>query len=67
MDYGRNSNLGQVYYEYFSTILSYIFDLFNTQELKNPNKHISNIDAILVQQLLKISSLYIEKLSNYLK
>ncbi len=67
MDYKKNSDLAQVYYEYFPIVLSYIFDLFNTRELKNPNSHISHIDALLVRQLLKMSGLYISKLSDYLK
>lgn len=67
MEYKTNSNLAQVYYEYFSIVMSYIFDLFNTQDLANPDKHIIEIDKILVHQLLKISNLYINKLENYLK
>ncbi len=67
MGYKTQSDLAQVYYEYFSIIMSYIFDLFNTKELTNPNKHVVQIDAILVKQLLKMSTLYITKLENYLK
>lgn len=67
MDYRAHSDLAQVYYEYFPIILNYIFDLFNTKELDNPNKHIAKIDAILVRQLLKMSQLYIVKLEGYLK
>lgn len=67
MEYKTHSDLAQVYYEYFLVILSYIFDLFNTKELENPNKHVSQINAILIKQLLKISELYISKLEGYLK
>lgn len=67
MDYKRNSDLAQVYYEYFPIVLSYIFDLFNTKDLANPHKHMVQINAILVKQLLKISKLYISKLEGYLK
>lgn len=67
MEYKTHSDLAQVYYEYFSIIMSYIFDLFNTRELKSPNKHVTNIDPILVKQLFKISRLYITKLESYLK
>lgn len=67
MDYKTRSDLAQVYYEYFSIIMSYIFDLFNTQELKNPNKHVTNLNTLLIKQLLKMSTLYITKLENYLK
>lgn len=67
MEYKTHSDLAQVYYEYFPIVLSYIFDLFNTQELSNPHKHISEVDKILTQQLLKISELYIAKMESYLK
>jgi hypothetical protein len=67
MEYKSNSDLAQVYYEYFSIITSYIFDLFNTVELEKPDKHIPKIDTLLVQQLLKMSTLYITKLESYLK
>ncbi len=67
MDYKTKSDLAQVYYEYFSIVMSYIFDLFNTKNLENPNKHVVQINAILVKQLLKMSELYITKLESYLK
>lgn len=67
MENKSGSNLAQVYYEYFQIILSYIYDLFNTKELENPNKHIIQINTILITQLLKISNLYIAKLESYLK
>lgn len=67
MENKTQSNLAQVYYEYFQIILSYIYDLFNTKNLENPNKHVVQINAILMKQLLKMSSLYITKLEAYLK
>jgi hypothetical protein len=67
MENKTHSDLAQVYYEYFSIITSYIFDLFNTRELENPTKHIVQIDALLVKQLFKMSQLYISKLESYLK
>lgn len=67
MEYKTHSDLAQVYYEYFPIVLSYIFDLFNTKDLDNPNKHVTKINAILVKQLLKISELYITKLEGYVK
>lgn len=67
MEYKTYSDLAEVYYDYFSIIQSYIFDLFNTKELVNPNKHITQINTILITQLLKMSNLYICKLESYLK
>jgi hypothetical protein len=67
MEYKTHSDLAQVYYEYFSIITSYIFDLFNTVELEKPDKHVVAINTLLIQQLLKMSTLYITKLEGYLK
>lgn len=67
MEYKTRSDLAQVYYEYFSIIMSYIFDLFNTSDLQNPQKHVIHIHALLIQQLLKMSKLYISSLEEYLK
>jgi hypothetical protein len=67
MAYKTHSDLAQVYYEYFQIVQSYIFDLFNTQELRDSNRHIIAIDEILTKQLLKISGLYITKMGSYLK
>lgn len=67
MDYKSNSDLAQIYYEYFSIIQSYIFDLFNTKDLEDKHKHMDKINQILVSQLLKISTLYITRLNKYLK
>ncbi len=65
MDYKTNSDLAQVYYQYFQTILSYIFDLFNTQDLDNTLQHLIQIDKFLVAQLLKIANYYINNMQNY--
>jgi len=62
-----HADLAHVYYEYFPIVQSYIYDLFNTSELANPNKHVTQINKILVEQLYKISNLYITKMEAYLK
>lgn len=67
MEYKTRSDLAQVYYEYFSIILSYIFDLFNTVELKTPDKHVTYLHSELNKQLVKMSTVYISKLEGYLK
>ncbi len=67
MEYKTHSTLAQVYYEYFSIVTSYIFDLFNTKDLEKLNKHVTHIHTLLTRQLLKMSTLYIEKLEDYLK
>lgn len=67
MDNKTGSNLAEVYYQYFQIILSYIYDLFNTQELKTPLKHIAPLNNLLIAQLLKMSGLYISKIESFLK
>jgi hypothetical protein len=51
-------NLSNVLYSYFQYSLPIIFDIFNTRELANPLKHIKELDAILLSQLLKIIKRY---------
>ena len=67
MENKTKSNLAEVYYQYFPIIQSYIFNLFNTQNLENSNKHVTQIHSILTKQLLKISRLYIKEIEKYLK
>ena len=67
MEYKTNSDLAQVYYEFFRNMLSYIYDLFNTQKLEDEKKRIIEIDKILVTQLLKIANLYITRMESFVK
>lgn len=67
MERKNNSDLAEVYYEYFQMIQSYIYDLFNTQSLEDEKKHMKELNKILVRQLLKISNLYLETMENYIK
>lgn len=67
MENKTKSDLAEVYYYYFKTVLSYIFDLFNTKELDNLSQHIKAIDAILVTQLEKIANTYISTMEKYLQ
>lgn len=67
MNYSTRSYLAEVYYDYFKVVLSYITDLFNTKDLHNVEKHILNIDSILVKQLEKIAQLFITRLESYLE
>lgn len=67
MEYKTHSDLAQVYYEYFPIALSFIFDLFNTQNLENEKKHMKNIDDILMTELEKMCSLHMNKLNFYLE
>ncbi len=65
MENKTKSYLSEVYYEYFKIVLSYIFDLFNTN--KNSLSMCKEIDTIVTTQLEKMGNLFIKKLEGYLK
>ncbi|MFT5660476.1 MAG: hypothetical protein ACI9TV_001117 [Sulfurimonas sp.] len=59
--------LSKIYRYYLQMIPSYIFDIFNTQELIDETKHIKNIDTILLKELQRIGNLFIDRLKKYLE
>ncbi|WP_310441020.1 6-hydroxymethylpterin diphosphokinase MptE-like protein [Sulfurimonas sp.] len=61
----ESANLSNVLYSYFQYSLPIIFDLFNTRELANPLKHIKELDAILLSELLKIIKRYEDGLQSF--
>lgn len=61
----ESANLSNVLYSYFQYSLPIIFDLFNTRELVNPLKHIKELDAILLSELLKIIKRYEDGLQSF--
>ncbi len=61
------SDLSEVFYYYFKISYCYITDLFNTQDLPNIPDRIQEINTILINQIEKISSIYIESLEEYLE
>ncbi len=67
MEKKTNSDLAEVYYLYFKIILSYIFEIFNTENLTNIREHIKSVNAILVLQLEKILYTFIDAMEGYLK
>ncbi len=56
------NELAQVYIIYLENIGGYIGDFFNTQNIKNPKKHIKKFQKILISQFLKIADKYLESL-----
>lgn len=58
-------NISNVLYSYFQYSIPIIFDLLNTSELVNPLKHIKELDAILLSQLLKIIKRYEDGLQSF--
>jgi len=60
-------DLALIYQEYFRFIDTFIFDLFNTQEFEDPNKHVNRLNTLLTQQLLRIVELYTNQLNTVIK
>lgn len=59
--------LSTILSEYFNYIVSYIFDLFNTRELKNPQNHIETVDQMVLKQLFRINDFYEEELRKFIE
>jgi len=67
MERKTNSNLSEVYYLYFKVVLSYICEIFNTQDLTQIKDHIHAINTILITQLEKIADSFITGMEGYLE
>lgn len=62
----NKSPIGEIFFEYFQIILSFIFDLFNTTDM-HAKKHIVGIDTIVLDEVKKIADKIIEKLEENIK
>ncbi|ADN08181.1 6-hydroxymethylpterin diphosphokinase MptE-like protein [Sulfurimonas autotrophica] len=58
-------DINNILFLYLQSISSYIFDIFNTKNLKNKKIHQREIQQIFTQQLLKILNLYISVMKVY--
>jgi hypothetical protein len=58
MDSNIKSDMGTIFYEYFKITLSFIFDTFNTKNLKDTKKHVQIMDTIVLDEVEKIASVY---------
>lgn len=58
-------DINNVFALYLQRIISYIFDIFNTKNLKNEKEHIKNINEIYIRQLIKILDLYLITMKIY--
>jgi len=64
---GRESiNIVLVYYYYFQYILPIIFDMFNTQGLKNKKQHIKRLNTMVENELMDIEGVYSKALSDFI-
>ena len=60
-------DLALIYQEYFRFLDTFIFDLFNTQELEDADKHANKLNALLTTQLLRVGELYSNQLNRVIK
>lgn len=56
-----------IFYSYLPIISGYIFNIFNTKNLKNSKRHLKKIHDIFSEQVIKILDLYIDTMSVYKK
>jgi len=61
----KKSDISSVFSLYEQLVVGYIFDIFNTANLKDEIKHIKNIHQIYSQQLIKILDLYCKTMKVY--
>lgn len=61
------SDMGEIFYEYFKISLSFIFDTFNTADLKNTKKHIRDMDELVLYEVEKIASTYHSMITKYIE
>lgn len=59
LDNHSKYDINNVFNSYLQLIAGYIFDFFNTKNLKNQKEHTKKIHEIYVRQLLKILDLYL--------
>ncbi|MDH4944756.1 6-hydroxymethylpterin diphosphokinase MptE-like protein [Sulfurimonas sp. C5] len=60
------ANLIDIYDQFFSYSMPLIFDLFNTKELKEQNKHIENINKLIIDEMMEVVTIYEEKITEFL-
>lgn len=62
---GKEHDINHVFSLYLQRVISYIFDIFNTKQLKNQKKHIKEVNDIYIRQLIKILDLYLATMEIY--
>lgn len=63
----KKSDLGEILFEYFKIVLSFVFDTFNVKNLKDTKKHVQAVDKIVLDEVEKIVSTYYDTMNGYLK
>ncbi|MCK4875752.1 MAG: hypothetical protein KAS26_07890, partial [Sulfurimonas sp.] len=61
----KDYDINHVFSIYLQSIVSYIFDIFNTKGLKNQKRHLKKINEIFIRLLIKILTLYLTTMRVY--
>ncbi len=64
---GERYHLSIIYLYYLNNIVTYLFDILNTKELKNHKHHIKKVNKMLVQAVREIEETYEKKITNFSK
>ncbi len=67
MQDGKRHNLSIVYLYYLNNIVTYLFDILNTKELKNHKHHIKKVNKMLTSVVGEIEDIYKKNLSTLSK
>ena len=67
IDKEEKEDINIVFHSYLMYVTGYIFDIFNTKNLKNTKRHLKKVNKIFVEQCKKILDLYITTMEVYLE
>ncbi|RUM64376.1 MAG: hypothetical protein DSZ03_04345 [Sulfurimonas sp.] len=67
MEDGERYPLSIIYLYYLNNIVTYVFDILNTKELKNHKHHIKKVNKMVTSVVREIEEIYEKKITNFLK
>ena len=63
----NSAELNELLSEYFKRISHFIYEFFNSKGLKKEQKHIENIDKMIIRHLRKLVKYYIKQMNKNTK
>ena len=67
MENGERYHLSIIYLYYLNNIVTYLFDILNTKELKNHKHHIKKVNKMMTSVVREIEETYEKKITNFSK
>ncbi len=67
MEEGERYHLSIIYLYYLNNIVTYLFDILNTKELKNHKHHIKKVNKMVTSVVREIEETYEKKITNFSK